>query len=156
MISGLLLCAVAWISGCSTTPQGGSSPNTWLAYNSFKQVLENNPQTTDFRDHLASNWTKLFESADGDDLEQLKNYVAYPVWLSIIQAHYQKPIEDDHCLLVNGIAFDESPGTVSVRYVIEEDQMKASEIHYQYWEVETEFPEEARCPNDFVLDFPVS
>ncbi len=41
----------------------------------------------------------------------------------------------------------------AVRYIRENDELKASEIHYQYWESEEEFPAEAKCPEDFELGF---
>lgn len=74
--------------------------------------------------------------------------------LSTTHAHYQILSEDGYCLSVNGIAFDNTPGTVSVRHVIEDDQVKASEVHYRYWESEQKFPDEAKCPHAFELDFP--
>lgn len=153
-ITCFLLLATHMLSGCSTTPERELPANAWQAYQSFKKELESNLQTTDLSRHLASNWIEFFRNAEGHELEDLKNYAAYPAWLSTTHAHYQMPSEDGYCLLVNGIASDQTPGTVSIRYIIEGDRLKASEIHYQYWGNGGEFPDEAKCPEDFELDFP--
>lgn len=155
-IATLLLVTSVSLSGCSTTPETESSPSAWNAYQQFKKELENNPEKPAFDRHLASDWIELFDSAEGGELNELKNYAAYPVWLSSTRAHYEKASESGYCLSANGTAFDGSPGTVSVQYVREQDQVKASEIHYQYWENESEFPDEAKCPSDFELGFPES
>lgn len=153
-ITSFLVLTTLILSGCSTTSERDLPANAWQAYQSFKKELESNLQTTDFNQHLASNWIEYFDNAEGDELKELKNHAAYPAWLSTTLAHYQMFSEDGYCLSVNGIAFDNTPGTVSVRYVIEDDRLKASEIHYRYWENEDEFPDEAKCPEDFELDFP--
>lgn len=156
-VATLALVFSAAMTGCTTPTNGHSSSSGWEAYQAFQRELNRNPENPDYGRHLSDDWIAMFNSADSDDeLSELRDFAAYPDWLSETQAHYEKPGDNVRCLSVNGTAFDQAPGTLSVRYVRQGNQLRASEIHYQYWENKEEFPEEAKCPEDFELTFPDS
>lgn len=154
-VVSLALFSGATIVGCST-PNAKAPPSTaWDAYQGFKLELNKNPDKPDYDRHLAKEWITMFDSAEGEEEQtELQEYASYPEWLTDTRAHYEKPSGDGLCLLVDGTAYDRSPGTLSVRYVRESSQLKATEIHYQYWENEEEFPAEAKCPDEFELELP--
>lgn len=145
------------VTGCISLDAEDSAATGWDAYQMFKLELNENPRNPNYKRHLSRRWIDLFNSArDAQELAELRDYAAYPDWLNEAHAHYEKPSGEDRCLSVNGTAADQSPGTLSVRYFVEGESLKASEIHYQYWESESELPAKAMCPKDFELAFPVT
>lgn len=142
------------LTGCASSVGDISPKNGWAAYQKFDHDLGQRPERPDHKHHLSEDWIAMFENADTDEeLAELKGYASYPRWLSELHAHYEKASGDDRCLSVNGVAFDKTPG-LAVRYVNQDGGLRASEIHYQYWENDQEFPQEAKCPDEFELLFP--
>lgn len=145
------------LAGCASLVVDTSAKNGWEAYQEFEQDLAQRPDSFGYERHLSEGVIAMFENAESDEeLAELKGYASYPRWLSELHSHYEKASGDDRCLSVNGVAFDKTPGTLAVRYVNQDGGLRASEIHYQYWENDQEFPQEARCPEEFGLAFPSS
>ena len=154
-IACFVMVSTIMVSGCAASVDENSSSPGWNAYNAFQRELNQKPENPDYKQHLSGGWIDLFDEAnDNAELAQVREYATYPRWLSKTLAHYEKANGEGRCLSVNGVALDQSPGTLSVRYVEENGRLKASEIHYQYWETKDEFPSEARCPEEFELAFP--
>lgn len=145
----------AVLTGCASSVSEATQSNAWTAYQEFEQDLIQVPDRVSYEHHLFDGWIAMFENADSDeDLAELESYASYPHWFMEITSHYEKASGDGRCLLVNGVAFDRSPGTLAVRYVNQAGRLRASEIHYQFWENEREAPLEARCPEEYALELP--
>lgn len=149
--------AVAMLTGCSSLSGETSQGSAWSAYQDFERELDQRPEQVDYEHHLFDGWMEMFKNADTEEeLSELQGYASYPRWLTKVHSHYEKSSGADRCLSVNGLTFDHSAGTLAVRYVSQAGGLRASEIHYQYWDDSSEIPQEAKCPEEFELALPSS
>lgn len=142
------------LTGCASSLEQGSDPATRNAYSSFKEALVSDKPVV-WEKYLSQQWmTMLDEAGTAAEQDELREFASYPLWLTDIDSWHQTRRDQSVCFLANGTASDQAPGSVSVQFVREDGKLKANEIHYQYWQEESEFPEQALCPDQFGMDLP--
>jgi hypothetical protein len=139
----IYLALIFYVSGCATT-----LPNSSRLYGEFSRY-----ESTASEDNIFEVAEMFFSTSllgkdyrsNPDAAGQLlfKNYMA------VTQSHYEKVIQGDGCLTINGYDEDNAPLIFSLKYIPNEGHWLIDGIHVVYIENTNDFASSAKCPSEY-------
>lgn len=138
------------VTACATS----SNPATpaWNRYVEFDRALTYN-SSADLEPFLSAQMLHLVETVPSgeDERKQYREEASYPLWLDSETEHHEKKTADGGaCLTVNGLSRDGGPASLTVRFVEEDQLLRADEIIYGLVESADQLPTTAQCPSEFM------
>lgn len=148
-----LMVCVACLNACAPVRSDDATP-AWSHYTAYRTALDQSEGEPRYRDYLAESMVApLNEASNARERDEIRDFMAFPLWLASTADHFEKEAPGGHCLTVNGRSQRGEPLAIAIRLKRGADGLRIQAFSAAYLADTSPYPERAHCPDEPILTF---